>query len=153
MYVRVSPLPLREPGGLGQLGSTCCGADIQRSGLTKQLQLLPLAVLSLVCDILMLNYCTKLFHQTVHALSTQWCKTRRNIGVSRSKHNSNQTAFSIAFFAAFSAFFPQLFAFFANPSDRISPPPPALWSREGQIYVHRWRMDSFMCIHVHGGNL
>ena len=94
--------------------------------MTKQLQLLPLAVLSLVRDILELNYCTALFHQTVHALSAQLCKTRRNIGVSRGIHHSNKTAFSIAFFAAFSAFFPHFSAFFANPGDRIPPPPPPL---------------------------
>ena len=141
------PLPSREPGGLGQWGSTLCGADIQRSGLTKQLQLLPLAVLSIVRDILELNYCTKLFNPTVHALRGQLCKTGRNIGVLRGKHHFNQTAFYIAFFAAFSAFSPHFSAFFANSGDRI-PPPPALWNREGQIYVHRWRMDSFLCIHV-----
>ena len=67
---------------------------------------------------------TKLFHQTVHALSAQLCKTRRNIGVSRGKHHSNKTAFSIAFFALFSAFFPHFSAFFANPGDRIPTPPP-----------------------------
>ena len=61
--------------------------------------------------------------QLVHALSAQLCKTRRTIGVSRGKHHSNKTAFSIAFFAAFSAFFPHFSAFFANPGDRISPPP------------------------------
>ena len=72
-----------------------------------------------------LNYCTKLFHRTVHALSAQLCKTRRNIGVSTGKHHSNKPAFSIAFFAAFSAFFPHFPAFFANPGDRIPPPPPA----------------------------
>ena len=38
-------------------------------------------------------------------------------------HHSNKTAFSIAFFAAFSAFFPHFPAFFANPGDRIPPPP------------------------------
>ena len=91
--------------------------------MPKQLQLLPRAVLSLVRDILELNYCTKLFHQTVHALSAQLCKTRQNIGVSRGKHHSNKTAFSIAFFAAFSAFFPHFSAFFANPGDHIFPPP------------------------------
>ena len=62
-----------------------------------------------------------LFHQTVHALSAQLCKTRRNIGVSRGKHHSHKTAFSIAFFAAFSAFFPHFSAFI--PGDRIPPPP------------------------------
>ena len=82
-------------------------------------------VLSLVRDILELNYCTKLFHRTVHALSAQLCKTRRTIGVSRGKHHSNKTAFSIAFFAAF---FPHFSAFFANPGDRIPPPPPCpIW--------------------------
>ena len=45
------------------------GAEIQRFGVTKELHLLPIAILSLVPDILELNCCTKLFHQTVHALS------------------------------------------------------------------------------------
>ena len=115
------------PPGARRFGSM--GEHLMRRGdsgsrLTKQLQLLPLAVLSLVRDILELNYCTKLFHQTVHALSAQLCKTRRNLGVSRGKHHSNKTAFSIAFFNAFSAFFPHFSAFFANPGDRIPPPPP-----------------------------
>ena len=110
---------------------------------------MPLAVLSLVRDILELNYCTKLFHQTVHTLSAQLCKTRRNIVVSRGKHHSNKTAFSIAFFAAFSAFFPHFSAFFANPGDRISPPP----SGEACQCLPKWTrglgtaiMSSAICI-------
>ena len=99
------------------------------------MQLLPLAVLSLVRDFLELNYCTKLFHQIVHALSAQLCKTRRNIGVLRGKHHSHQTAFSIAFFAAFSAFCLHFPAFFANPGDLISSLP--LFGAE---------RDKFMCI-------
>ena len=109
--------------------------EIQRFGLTKQLQLLPLAILSLVRDILELNYCTKLFHRTVHALSAQLCKTRRNIGVSRGKHHCNKTALSIAFFAAFSAFFPHFSAFFAHPGAAFPPPPPA--SISGWVCNHQ----------------
>ena len=40
-----------------------------------------LGVLSLVCDTLELTYCTKLFYQTVHALSARSCKTRRYTNV------------------------------------------------------------------------
>ena len=40
-----------------------------------------LGVSSLVRDTLELNYCTKLFHQSVHALSDRWCKTRRYTNV------------------------------------------------------------------------
>ena len=36
----------------------------------------PCLGVSLVHDTLELNYCTKLFHQTVHALSGRSCKTR-----------------------------------------------------------------------------
>ena len=81
--------------------------------------------LSLVRDILELNYCTKLFHQTVHALSAQLCNTRRNIGVSRGIHHSNKISFSIAFFAAFSPHFPAFFRIFCQ-SRRPHPRPPAL---------------------------
>ena len=75
--------------------------------------------LSLVRDILELNYCTKLFHQTVHALSAQLCNTRRNIGVSRGIHHSNKISFSIAFFAAFFRIFPHFLPIPAT----ASPPP------------------------------
>ena len=44
--------------------------------MTKKLQLVSLGVLSLVRDILELNYCTKLFHQTVADVSARLCKTR-----------------------------------------------------------------------------
>ena len=40
-----------------------------------------LGALSLVRDTLELNYCTKLFRQTIHALSTRSCKTRRYTNV------------------------------------------------------------------------
>ena len=40
-----------------------------------------LGVLSIVHDTLELNYCTKLFHQTVHALSARSCKTRHYTNV------------------------------------------------------------------------
>ena len=76
--------------------------------------------LSLVRDILELNYCTKFFHQTVHALSARLCKTRRNIGVSRGKHHSNKTAFSIAFFCALFSAFSRI----CCQSRRTPPPPP-----------------------------
>ena len=80
------------------------------------------------CTTTALNYCTKLFHQTVHALSAQLCKTRRNIGVLRGKHHSNKTAFSIAFFAAFSAFFRIFPHFCQSRRPHFPPPPPAIGS-------------------------
>ena len=40
-----------------------------------------LGVLSLVYDALELNYCTKLFHQILHALSATSCKTRHYTNV------------------------------------------------------------------------
>ena len=40
-----------------------------------------LGVLSLVRDTLELNYCTRLFHQTVHALSARSCETGRYTNV------------------------------------------------------------------------
>ena len=123
MYVGVSPPPPRGARRFGSMGEHLLRRGDLAVWPTKQLQLLPLVVLSLVRDILELNYCTKLFHQTVHALSARLCKTRRNIGVSRGKHHSNKTAFSIAFFAAFSAFFVYFSTFFANPGDRTSPSP------------------------------
>ena len=121
MYVGVPPPP---PGSLAVWvnGGAPDAARVRR-GLTKQLQLLPLGVLSLIRDILELNYCTKLFHQTVHALSARSCETRRNIGGSRGKHHSKKSAFSIAFFATFSAFFPHFPAFFANSATAFPPPP------------------------------
>ena len=104
-----------------------CGTKISRSGLTKQLQLLPLAVLSLVRDILQLNYCTKLVHQTVHALSARSCKTRRNIEFSRGKHCSNKTAF-LSHFCRIFRIFHAFFRIFGQ-SRRPHPPPPPARSR------------------------
>ena len=120
--------------------------DIQRSGLTKQLQLLPLAVRSLVRDILELNDCTKLFHQTIHALSAQLCRTRRNIGVLRGKHHSNQTTFSIAFFAAFSAFVRIFPHFLPIPATAFPPPPRSLEQRGTNLSAS----SENGLIHVHG---
>ena len=118
------------PPGARRFGSM--GEHLMRRGdsvvLTKQLQLLPLAVLSLVRDILELNYCTKLFHRTVHVLSAQLCKTRRNIGVSRGKHHSNKTAFSIAFFGRIFRIFSAFSRIFCQSRRPHFPPPPPLHS-------------------------
>ena len=122
MYVGGPP----PPWGARRFGSM--GEHLTRRGdlagwPDQEAHLLFLVVSSLVRDILELKYCTKLFHQTVHALSARLCETRRNLGVSRGKHHSNKTAFSIAFFAAFSLHFPCIFsAFLPIPATAFPPP-------------------------------
>ena len=91
--------------------------------MTKQLQLLPRLVLSLVRDILELNYCTKLFHQTVHASSARLCKTRRNIGVLRGKHHSKQNRIFCRIFCRVFRIFQH---FLPIPATTFPPPPCAM---------------------------